>query len=152
LLWDQLLATLAAKGTVRAVVRAARDQFPKNPRAALLDALLEDRHVPSSAEPVAKQGPSFDDAVSEPEALLFFDDLTVPVGKVANLITTLNTMIKMAPAVCLLRVENLMGTFFGTGFRMGDELVLTNHHVLFPKNQVATKVHADFGFDVDASG
>jgi S1-C subfamily serine protease len=50
------------------------------------------------------------------------------------------------------RVENQFGLFFGTGFRISDELVLTNHHVLFPKGAIATKVQADFGFDVDAHG
>jgi S1-C subfamily serine protease len=152
LLWNELLAGLAANGAVRAVVQATRDQFPKNPRTAFLDALLADRQAASSAEPVDKQGPSFDDAVSIPEALLFFDDLTIPVGNVTNLIATLDMMVKTAPAVCLLRVENPLGSFFGTGFRINDELILTNHHVLFPKNRVATRVHADFGFDVSASG
>jgi hypothetical protein len=61
-------------------------------------------------------------------------------------------MIAIAPAICLLRVDNPLGTFFGTGFRIGEDLILSNHHVLFPKNIVATKVQADFGFDVDAGG
>jgi endonuclease G len=30
--------------------------------------------------------------------------------------------------------------------------VLTNHHVLFPKKIKATKVHVEFGFDVDTNG
>jgi S1-C subfamily serine protease len=76
----------------------------------------------------------------------------MPAGKVQNLIATLTKMIEIAPAVCLLRVENPFGSFFGTGFRIGDKMILSNHHVLFPKNQIATKVRADFGFDVDAKG
>jgi endonuclease G len=151
-LWHDLLEKLAIAGTVRDVVKAARDQFPNNPRAAFLDALLADRPAAVSAEPVPGEGPRFDDAVSVPEALLFFDDLTMPVGKVPNLIATLNKMIEIAPAVCLLRVENQFGSFFGTGFRIGDNLVLSNYHVLFPKNQMAIKVQADFGFDVDVHG
>jgi hypothetical protein len=151
-LWHDLLEKLAIAGKVRPVVKAAREQFPNNPRTPFLDALLACRPAPVSAEPVPDQRPDFDDTVSTPEALLFFDDLTMPAGQVPNLITTLNRMIGIAPAVCLLRVENPFGSFYGTGFRISDKLILSNHHVLFPNNQVATKVQADFGFDVDVHG
>ena len=149
-LWHDLLEKLGIQGTVRPAVKAARDQFPTNPRAAFLDALLADKEAPVSAEPIPAQGPAFD--VKKEEALLFFDDLTMPAGKVPNLIATLNRMIALAPAVCLLRVETAIGTFFGTGSRIGEKLILTNHHVLYPKKETAIAVYADFGFDVDANG
>jgi S1-C subfamily serine protease len=95
---------------------------------------------------------AFDDNVTEPEALLFFDDLTIPVGGVVNLIATLTKMTALASAVCLLRVQNPLGSYFGTGFRIGPRLILTNHHVLFPGDSPATSVQADFGFDVAADG
>jgi S1-C subfamily serine protease len=153
-LWFHLLQMLAAQGMVRATVQAARDRTPNNPRAPFLDALLNDKPAPVSAEPVPALDASagFDDSVSEPEALLFFDDLTMPVGQVPNLLGTLGGLVERASAVCLLRVENAFGRFFGTGFRIGPKLILTNHHVLYPKNVVATRVQADFGFDVDAKG
>jgi hypothetical protein len=150
-LWHELLEKLAVQGKVRPMVKAARDRAPGNPRAPFLDALLADKPAPISAEPApdAVKGPAFDDSVTEPEALLFFDDLTMPVGKVTNLIKTLNALVTLAPAICLLRVSNAFGSFFGTGFRISDSQILTNHHVLFPKGAVATGVFADFGFDVD---
>lgn len=151
-LWHELLEKLAILGRVREMVQAARDQSPRNARAPFLDALLADKSTPLSAEPFSDQGPGFNDSVSQKEALLFFDDLTMPVGKVSNLIATLTTMIAISPAICLLRVDNPFGSFFGTGFRISDKLILTNHHVLCPKDTVATRVQADFGFDVDASG
>ena len=151
-LWVELLQALAARNTVRAAVEATRRQFPNNPRGAFLDALLKNRPTTVSAEPSAQPGPAFDDSVSEPEALLFFDDLTMPVGRVPNLISTLCKMVAIAPAVCLLRVETLAGSFFGTGFRISDRLVLTNHHVLYPRDQIAIQVQADFGFDVNSTG
>ena len=151
-LWYELLTRLATQGTVRAAVKATREKFPNNPRAQLLDALLANQPAPVSATPSAVDGPGFDDSVTEPEALLFFDDLTMPAGKVATLIETLGRLIEIAPSVCLLRVENLTGSFYGTGFRIGASMLLTNYHVLFPKDAVATSVHADFGFDVDAKG
>jgi V8-like Glu-specific endopeptidase len=151
-LWFELLRMLATQNTVRDAVQAARDQFPKNPNRPFLDALLADRLAPVSAEPISNQGPAFDDSITTPEALLFFDDLTMPAGQVPNLIRTLERMVSAAPAICLLRVRNALGEFFGTGFRIGAQRVLTNHHVLFPKNQMAITVRADFGFDVDSSG
>jgi S1-C subfamily serine protease len=151
-LWHELLARLAAQGTVPAAVAEARKQYPKNPYAPFLDALLADRPAPTSAEPLSEEVPAFDDTVSGPEALLFFDDLTIPVGRVPNLIAALDKMIEAAPAVCSLRVESSLGDFFGTGFRISRDLVLTNYHVLFPKEVVATGVSAVFGIDVDASG
>jgi V8-like Glu-specific endopeptidase len=151
-LWHDLLEKLAIAGMVRPAVKAARDQFPNSSRRPFLDALLADRLAPVSAEPVPDHGPGFNDVVSAPEALLFFDDLTMPAGKIPNLITTLNKMIEIAPAVCLLRVENPFGSFFGTGFRIGSKMILSNYHVLFPKDLVAIKVQADFGFDVNEHG
>jgi V8-like Glu-specific endopeptidase len=151
-LWHELLDQLAIQGTVRPAVQATRDQFAKNPRAPFLDDLLANRPAPMSAEPVSDHGPGFDDSVSKPEALLFFDDLTMQVGKVPNLIETLTRMFEIAPAVCLIQSDNIFGTFFGTGFRISNKLILSNHHVLFPKDQAATKVQTDFGFDVDRKG
>ena len=151
-LWYQILDDLAKAGAVRATVESARSQFPNNPRRPFFDALLANKPALVSAEPFSDHGPGFDDTVTKPEALLFFDDLTMPAGKVPNLIATLAKLVAVAPAVCLLRVESTAGSYFGTGFRVGERLILTNHHVLFPKDQVATKVYADFGFDVDVNG
>jgi hypothetical protein len=50
-LWHDLLEKLARAGTVRDVVKAARDQFPNNPRANFLDGLLADHTVPA-LEPI----------------------------------------------------------------------------------------------------
>src|SRR5262249_58574115 len=130
---------------------AVRDQQPSNSRVAFLDALLSAQPFAVSAEPLAMDGPGFNDTVLEPEALLFGDDLTIPAGKVAGLIATLGKLIELAPAVCLLRVECAAGEFYGTGFRIAADRVLTNHHVAFPKEQSPTQIHADFGFDVDAA-
>jgi S1-C subfamily serine protease len=152
-LWHDLLLMLARNGKVRPAVEAARKRAEGNSRAPFLDALLADKTAPVSAQSVGDDGkPDFDDTVTTPEALLFFDDLTMPVGQVSNLIGTLGKMVAIAPAICLLRVRNVFGEFYGTGFRIGKDLILTNHHVLFPKNTVAASVHADFGFDVDVNG
>ena len=71
-LWHDLLQDLAIKGMLPSVVKAAQSQFPGNPRAPFLAALLEDKQAAVSAEPIADNGSRFDDRVSRPEALLFF--------------------------------------------------------------------------------
>ncbi|MDB5530334.1 MAG: hypothetical protein JWR51_3437 [Devosia sp.] len=149
-LWFVLLEKLAAAGQVRNAVEVTRERFPNNPKTSFLESLLADEPAPVDA--AVGSNPKFNDSVTEPEALLFHDDLTMPTGKIPGLIATLTRMSELAPAICLLRVKNLAGSFFGTGFRIGDDKVLTNHHVLWPKSQIAAEVHADFGFDVDASG
>ncbi|HEY6179849.1 MAG TPA: trypsin-like peptidase domain-containing protein [Kofleriaceae bacterium] len=151
-LWHDILAEAANAGATRALVQAVRDQQPNNPRVAFLDALLASQPCPVSAQPLAMNGAGFDDTVLAPEALLFGDDLTIPAGRVGNLIATLGKLTELAPAVCLLRVESVAGEFYGTGFRIAADRVLTNHHVAFPQGQAPTQIHADFGFDVDASG
>jgi S1-C subfamily serine protease len=151
-LWHDILAKAAIAGKTRALVQAVRDQQPTNPRVAFLDALLAAVPVAVSAEPVAMEGPGFDDKVLEPEALLFGDDLTMPAGRVANLVATLGALVERIPAVCLLRVASVLGEFYGTGFRIAGDLILTNHHVVFPRGQDPVRIHADFGFDVDATG
>ena len=156
-LWRELLLLGNIRGVTRDIVQAARQEFPKNSRAEFLDAVLAETTVPVSAEPTTASGQpapfiSGTDTVTKPEALLFFDDLTMPVGEVPGLIATLNGVLSQAPSVCLLRVTSPAGQFLGTGFRISDKLVLTNEHVLFPKEQQATKVVADFMFDVDANG
>jgi S1-C subfamily serine protease len=151
--WQNLLIDLAKKGTLRKAVEGAHEEFGDNPGAEFLKALLDDRPAPVSAQPRGKDGkPGFDDTVTTKEALLFFNDLTMPVGEVTNLIATLNKMVTVAPSICLLRVQGLASEFYGTGFRFSKDLILTNHHVLYPDDRAATKVQVDFDFDVDAGG
>lgn len=147
-LWRVILEKTAAKGTTTDLVKDLLAQNPRNRKAPFLNDLIADKAVVVSPEPVT----GFDPTVTAPEALLFTDDLTMAAGRVPNLITTLQRLLGLAPAVCLLRVENSFGAFTGTGFRIGSDLVLTNHHVLFPEKTKAVLVQVDFGFDVDANG
>jgi S1-C subfamily serine protease len=147
-LWHVILESTAIKGTTTDLVKDVLARNPRNRKAAFLQALIDDRTVVVSPEPVS----GFDPAVTEPEALLFTDDLTMAAGRVPNLIATLQRLLELVPSVCLLRVENAFGGFTGTGFRISSDLVLTNHHVLFPEKTKAASVRVDFGFDVDPSG
>lgn len=147
-LWHVLIEKTFASGGLRDLVQAALDANKKSPHAPFLKGLLDEAPLMVSPEPMG----DFDPAITNDEALLFVDDLTIPAGRVPALVATLQKLHALAPAVCLLRVTNALGDFGGTGFRIGAEHVLTNHHVLFPEKTKAVTVHADFGFDVDAAG
>ncbi|WP_224366589.1 trypsin-like peptidase domain-containing protein [Hyalangium versicolor] len=153
-LWRKILELASAKAATQHLVAFVRDQNRKNPTYAFLEALLKDVPVAVSLEPRRDNGSavflSGNDTPTEQEALLFRDDLSLLVGRVPAFIATLKKMMELAPAVCLLRVTAGSVSGVGTGFRIGDNLVLTNHHVLFPQGKKATEVIAEFGFETDA--
>ncbi|MEU4067069.1 trypsin-like peptidase domain-containing protein [Streptomyces wedmorensis] len=63
--------------------------------------------------------------------------------------------LELAPAVARLLVTLPTGRFHGTAFHIGDDLLLTNHHVLFgqgPGGARATSVEAWFGYEKDVHG
>lgn len=63
--------------------------------------------------------------------------------------------LQLAPAVCRLLVRLPSGRYYGTGLRIGADLLLTNHHVLFDWDQgdaPASQVEAWFGYENDTAG
>ncbi|MEU5322884.1 trypsin-like peptidase domain-containing protein [Streptomyces sp. NPDC021056] len=61
---------------------------------------------------------------------------------------------ELATSVCRLRVEALDGTLYhGTAFRIADDLLLTNHHVLFDRDGGSPRaVEAWFGYEAELNG
>jgi hypothetical protein len=58
-------------------------------------------------------------------------------------------------SVCRIIGSAVSGPFYGTGFRIGPSLILTNHHVLFDweaGDQPASSVSAEFGYEVGRDG
>jgi V8-like Glu-specific endopeptidase len=61
----------------------------------------------------------------------------------------------VASSIARLLVTLPTGQYYGTAFRIGDDLLLTNHHVLFedpPSELPATAVEAWFGYERDFAG
>src|SRR4029450_84423 len=102
----------------------------------LLSALLvaEPIAIPLDRQPRDADGaPLFlkaNDEITEPEALLFHDDLTLAIGRVRWLIAVLQRIEEIGPAICRLEVASPAVRQRGTGFRIAQDTLLTNWHVL----------------------
>jgi hypothetical protein len=157
--WKEILEQAAATGQTAALVQVVRDRLhPNSPVRPFIEDLLAGRPTRVSGEPRDAEGaPRFvadSDLVSEPEALLYQDDLTIQVGRVPALITTLQRLVTLAPAVCKLTVDIGGDGQYGTAFRIGPDRLLTNWHVLHRRTDGtrATVVTAEFGFEDDGHG
>jgi hypothetical protein len=155
--WTELLTEAAKHGLMRPLVQQAYDRLaPTSSVRSFLAALLAEVPPPLAAEGNdAGAGSGFlyaDDTITEPEALLYADDLTLLTSKVPALITTLTKLVQLAPAVCRLTVEVSGQRQYGTAFRIGPTLLLTNWHVLHDHHsrQPATTVLAEFGYETEA--
>jgi V8-like Glu-specific endopeptidase len=158
-IWKDILDQSAAEGLTRPLVEMVCSLVsPKSPSLPFLKDLLADHTVITDSDLSAPDGtPLFikdSDDISEPEALLYYDDLTIQIGRVPGLIAILQRLVTLAPSVCRLVVDIHGLGMRGTGFRIDNDLLLTNWHVLHnPNNGIrATAVTAEFGYEDDGSG
>jgi hypothetical protein len=151
--WTEILTQAAAHGYLPALVQQAHDLLaPTSPRRPFLAGLLADAPQPLAAELDGTSGSHFihaSDAVSEPEALLYYDDLTMPTGQLPALMATLSKLLALVPAVCRLLVTIDGEAQYGTAFRIGQDWLLTNWHVLYNHRtrERASTVMAEFGYE-----
>jgi Trypsin-like peptidase domain/Effector-associated domain 1 len=140
-MWVAILTLLSAKGKLRDLVSNVAKRTHDSSVASTLGALLSSAELPQ--KPLSA-GPVEADKVTEEEALLFGDNLTVSVAELGTLITTLALLLKLSPSVCRITVNSARYHSYGTGFRVSEDKVLSCHHVLFPKNEKPRSVRADF--------
>jgi V8-like Glu-specific endopeptidase len=159
LVWHDVLEYAAGAGLLRDLVATVRDvQGAKSPAHQFLEDLLADRQPAVEGEPRNPDGSAAflrdDETVSEPEALLFRDDLTIQIGRVPALIATLERLRQVAPSVCRLVVDIHGKPQHGSAFRIADDLLLTNWHVVHNRHtgSKATAVTAEFGYEDDGLG
>ncbi len=159
--WVSIIDEANKQGLTRTLVETVRSRIKDtSPGAAFLDQVLKNETPPTQGEPRDAAGsPVFiagDDTVSDKEALLYADDLTIPIGKVPALIKTLGRLVELAPAICRLNVDVNGTPMEGSGFRIGSDLLLTNHHVLHLPPDLggarATGVVAEFLYEDDPAG
>lgn len=159
MVWVEIIELASAQGLLRALVIDMHNRLaPTSPARPFLEELILNKVVIPDAEPRGPNGsPAFlkgNDDISEPEALLYRDDLTLQSGKIPQLIITLQTMVALSPAICRLVVDINGSLQNGTGFRISDDLLLTNWHVLhrMSDERQATNVVAEFNYEDDGAG
>jgi V8-like Glu-specific endopeptidase len=157
--WKDILDLAATSGTMRKLVEQVVALLPvRSPTHPFFDALLKNRTPRIEGELRDESGaPQFiteTDEVSEEQALKYRDDLMLPIRRVSVLIDTLQRLVAFAPSVCRLEVEIDGTEMHGTAFRIADDLLLTNWHVLHRPGdgEHATVVTAEFGYDDDGAG
>lgn len=154
--WRDAIDLAAASKKMRTLVDLARQDNMDHPRRPFLDAVLAGQTPLLDSEPRGARGaPSFvdgTDVVTKPEALLFQDDLTLPIGRVPWLIGVLGKLTELAPSVCRLEVLGNGPRQCGTGFRIASDRLLTNWHVLRSGGAEPHTVTAEFLFDDDGQG
>ena len=157
-IWWDILELAAKEGATRKLVQGVFDRTSEsNPMRTFLGDLLNNRTPVLAAEPRRDDGaPIFianDDEILEPESLLYHDDLMMPIGRVPQLIRTLQRLVELAPSVCRFSVDVNGTNQFGSGFRIGTNWLLTNWHVVHNKKGTpATTITAEFGYEDNGSG
>lgn len=156
--WREILRKAAVDGLVRGLVQNVFDRLtPTNSARSFFTELLANQPVALTEDPHTPDGaPIFianDDQIQVPESLLYHDDLMVQIGRVPQLIKTLQRLVELAPSVCRLSVDVKGTSQFGTGFRIESSWLLTNWHVVHNRNGVpANTITAEFGYEDNGSG
>jgi V8-like Glu-specific endopeptidase len=154
--WIDTLDEACREARLRELIEVAAEDFPRSPWRTFLDEVLTEQQTPTDPEPRSADGSAHflvaNDDVSEQEALLFNDDLTLPAGQLPGLVNALQRLLPLLPSVCRLEVQSPAGIGAGTGFRITPDLVLTNWHVLRPRETDATLVTATFGYEDGSDG
>lgn len=145
LAWDEVLDTLQRQGKLRVLLRNLID----GPDAALAERLRE----LTAEQPVIEAPSGSADDFRVPD--LGPDGLERIIGNESTLldISFLQRGVELASAVVRLLTQLDGKWYVGTGFRIGGDLLLSNHHVLFGKSgNPATRVDAWFGHERSFDG
>lgn len=157
--WREILKEAAKQGSLRKLIQNIFERLSDtSPMRPYLEELLANKTVPPDAEPVRADGsPKFikdNDEVKEKEALLFRDDLTLQIGRLPAVIKVLQRMVELSPSVCKLSIDVEGSSQIGTGFRVSQDMLLTNWHVVYRESDKvrATAVNAEFGYQDNGIG
>ncbi|MDX8142099.1 serine protease [Lentzea sp. BCCO 10_0061] len=139
-LWTGIFNEAALQLVLPAVVQAAKRNRPA--LAQRVDELLA--AAPVVAAPTEEPVPDWQNTGNERQIVAGQNTLLD--------VAFLEQGLDRSRAVCKLHVERGGLGWYGTGFRIGESTLLSNHHVLFPDGQPATGVIAEFGYELDADG
>jgi V8-like Glu-specific endopeptidase len=143
LLWTDLLTIAAGQQVLRALLDLVMARVPA--LKARLAELLAARPVVASNPPAEPAWKGFGNAERQ----------IVEGQKTLLDVVFLEHGLRKAKAVCRFTVGMNGESFYGTGFRIGERTLLTNHHVLHDWDHGdlrATTAQAEFGYEVDLTG
>jgi len=140
LVWDDVLSSLQKQGKLRDLLR----NLIEGPDSALAGRL---RELTADQPVIAAPAPS-DSDIAMPESKPGDYEKIIAAESTLLDVAFLQRGTELAPAVVRLLVTLDGRPFFGTAFCIGDDLLLTNHHVLFaPSGKPATAVEVWFGYE-----
>lgn len=156
-LLHRMLEQGAVSGRVQPLIETVLRNEPNHVRARFLRKLLTEplETIAIDAGPVEPGSAQFlrgTNDIDNKEALLFHDDLMITVASIPQLVASLRCLGEAAKAVCRLSVNCPAQRQHGTGFRIADDLILTNWHVLNFDGAPTTAVEARFHYDDDGEG
>lgn len=144
--WHDIITKAANRGTLRDLLQLVASSGDKAV-AFRIEEILDSEPVTSAPPPTGEPVWKNDDA----------EAFERQIGDEPTLIDVafLRRGAELAPAISRLLVTLPTGKYYGTAFRISEDLLLTNHHVLFDHDAgdaVATDVEIWFGYERDLSG
>lgn len=143
--WPEILTVARNQGRLRGLLAVIAGS-PDVAVAGRISELLAESPVVAAPEPTGQIDWKIDPAAE--------DGLERQIESQPSLldISFLERGLQLAPSVARLRVTLSDGAYHGTCFRIGEDLLLTNHHVLFDRAGPAMKAVAWFGYERSFGG
>ena len=147
-IWRSVLKEAARTGQVRPLLEHVAGKQPRL-APALADSLAANPASPPAEEEDDDGGPPWKGFSGDAGA-----ERQIVEGQNTLLdIAFLEVGLDRARSICLLKVKIGKKRFVGTGFRIGVDLILTNHHVVFQEIggalTAASEIEAWFGWELD---
>lgn len=145
--WFDLIAVARNQGKLRALLARIQDG-PDLAVTERLKELTEGRPVLEAPEPESPSGAW--KHFTDPDSL----ERQIFSRSTFQDVAFLRRGMEQATAVCRLRVTDSQGQpYYGTAFRVGDDLLMTNHHVLHDRDgSPMVQAEAWFGYEQDLDG
>lgn len=144
--WPQILMVARNQGKLRSLLQAIADSADTEIAARIAEILAAVPVLPASRAAGAVNWATDTADLSGVELQIALEPTLLDIA-------FLERGLELAPAVGRLLVTKGGRRYYGTAFRVADDLLLTNHHVLYGKDgQPASQVEAWFGFERSFEG